>query len=184
MHAVPMEQSESLYGLLAEYADASTLVAASRRVREEGYTVFDAYTPYPVAALDEAMAIQPTRIPMWVLLGALIGGVTAYGMQYYAAVIDYPWNVGGKPLHSWPAFIPITFELAVLGGALFGLIAMIVKNRLPEPYHPLFDVPAFDQASQHAFFLCIEASDPRFDREQTRQFLQALGAKEVTEVVA
>src|SRR5690606_22268518 len=140
--------------------------------------------PYPIEALDEAMAIRPTRLPAFVLLGALVGGLLGYCMQYYAAVIDYPWNVGGKPLHSWPAFIPITFELTVLGGALFGVVAMIALNKLPMPYHPLFDVPSFDHASQDSFFLCIESRDPKFDLAALRQLLEEAGAKEVIEVAA
>ncbi len=181
-----MEQTATptggLYGLLAEFADARSLVSAAQRVRSEGYTSFDAYAPYPVEALDDAMAIRNTRLPALVLLGALVGGLFAYGMQYYAAVVDYPWNIGGKPLHSWPAFLPITFELTILGGALVGVVAMVALNKLPEPYHPLFNVPAFDRASQDAFFLCIESKDEHFEVEKTRQLLLSLGAKEVIAV--
>jgi hypothetical protein len=170
------------YGLLAEFDSAAHLVAAARRVRDEGYCKTDAYSPFPVEGLDEALGVRPTRLPWLVFLGGLIGCVGGYFMLWYSSVIDYPLNVGGRPFHSWPAFIPITFELTILTAALFAVLAVLGLNGLPMPYHPLFNVPRFALASRDRFFLCIEAADPRFDLVETRRFLEALGRHAVSEV--
>ncbi len=142
----------------------------------------DAYSPFPIEGLSEAIGFKQTRMPLIVLIGGICGGLTGYIMQYYLSVIDYPINVGGRPLHSWPAFIPVTFELTILGASLFAVIGMIALNGLPEPYHPVFNVARFHFASRDRFFLCIQADDPLFDAQQTRQFLSSLGPRDVAEV--
>jgi len=171
-----------IWGLLAEFDNPTDLVAATRRAHQEGYRTMDAYTPFPVEELDEALGLGRTRLPLLVLLGGLVGCAIGYGLQYYAAAIDYPLNVGGRPLHSWPAFIPITFELTVLVAALSAVLGMLALNGLPMPYHPVFNVPGFALATRNRFFLSIEATDARFEREATMRFLRGLGAREVSEV--
>jgi hypothetical protein len=170
------------YGLLAEFDSAAHLVAAARRVRDEGYRKTDAFSPFPVEGLDEALGVRPTRLPFLVLLGGLLGGAGGYFMLYYSAVYDYPFNVGGRPFHSWPAFIPITFELTILTAALFAVLAVLGLNGLPMPYHPVFNVPRFALASRDRFFLCVEATDPKFHLEETRRFLESLSPREVADV--
>jgi len=174
--------STTMYGLLAEFPNEQALVAAARRAQEAGYTLLDAYTPYPVDELTDALNLPKTSIPLLVLVGGVVGGGTAYLMQWYCSVIGYPVNAGGRPLHSWPAFIPITFELTVLFAALFGVLGMLILNRLPQPYHPIFNVARFERASQDGFFLCLEAADPRFDDRATRQFLEGLKPSGLWEV--
>jgi Protein of unknown function (DUF3341) len=170
------------YGLMAEFNDPNNLVTAARRTREEGYRRMDAYTPFPVEGLAEALGFQRTRVPLLVLIGGIVGCVGGYIMQYYIAVIDYPINVGGRPLHSWPSFIVITFELTVLAAALAAVLGMLALNGLPTPHHPVFNVPRFALASRDRFFLVIEATDPRFHLEGTRHFLKSLGSREITDV--
>jgi hypothetical protein len=177
-----MKIKTPIYGLLAEFTDPDDLLAAARRAREEGYRRMDAYTPLPVEGLAEAIGFTRNRLPWVVLVGGILGAATAYGMMYFSAVLNYPINVGGRPLHSWPAFVPITFELTVLGASLFAVFGMLGLNGLPMPYHPVFNVPSFALASRNRFFLCIQADDPKFDRQATRQFLESLGAKQVSEV--
>lgn len=171
-----------IYGLLAEFENPTDLIEAAHRARREGYQKMDAYTPFPVEDLPDALGFRRTRLPLIVLIGGLIGAVGGYFMQYYASVIDYPLNVGGMPYHSWPAFIPVTFELTVLAAALAAVLGMLALNGLPMPYHPLFHVPRFALATRDRFFLCIEATDPKFDREGTKRFLMSLHPKEVSEV--
>lgn len=171
-----------IYGVMAEFDNADHLIAAVRQVREQGYRRFDAYTPYPVEGLAEAMHLKRSGIPLIVLIGGLVGGLGGFFMQYYASVISFPINVGGRPLNSWPAFVPITFELTVLIAALSAVLGMLALNGLPMPYHPVFNVPRFALASRNRFFVCIEARDPKFDREETRQFLDGLGSLGVWEV--
>jgi hypothetical protein len=171
-----------IYGLMAEFDNPSDAVAAARQVYEAGYRKIDAYSPYPVEELSEAIGVHSTKMPLLVLVGGLIGGTLGYLMQYYLLVIDYPLNVGGKPPHSWPAFIPITFECTVLGAALFAVFGMMALNNLPEPYHPVFNAPNFALASRDRFFVLVESTDPKFDRERTAEFLRSLGPREVTDV--
>ncbi len=171
-----------IYGLLAEFEDAEGLLAAARRTHAAGYRHMDAYTPFPIHGLAEAIGFHSKWVARLVLAAAAIGGIGGFFLQYWVEGIDYPIVVGGKPFLSWPAFIPVTFELTVLLGGLTALFGMLALNRLPEPYHPVFNVPRFALASRDRFFLCIEAADPQFDREGTRQFLRGLGPREVTEV--
>jgi hypothetical protein len=170
------------YGLIAEFDNPSDAVTAARRVHEEGYRRIDAFSPYPVEELSEAIGVHRTPMSLIVLIGGLLGGTLGYLMQYYLLVIDYPLNVGGKPLHSWPAFIPITFEMTVLGAGLFAVFGMLALNGLPEPYHPVFNAPNFALASRDRFFVLVESADPKFDRDQTAEFLRSLGPREVTDV--
>lgn len=176
--------SERLHGLLAEFESADALLAAVHAATGEGYRRLDAYSPFPVEGLAEAIGFRADRLPWIILAGTLLGALIGYGMQWYSAVIDYPFNSGGRPLHAWPAFIVITFELAVLGGAFAAFIGMIVLNGLPRLHHPVFNTRAFQLASRNRFFLVIRADDPEFDREATRAFLEGLkplAAQEVPE---
>ncbi len=174
--------SENLYGVMGEFAEPEQLLHAARAAYHAGYRKMDAYSPYAVEGVAEAIGFHRTRVPLVVLLGGVAGAVTAYGMQWYSAVISYPLNVGGRPLHSWPAFVPITFELTILFAAIAGLIGMLAMNGLPRPYHPVFNAPEFKLASQTRFFLCIEANDHVFKAEEVREFFLSLGPVRVLEV--
>ncbi|MCA1581096.1 MAG: DUF3341 domain-containing protein [Acidobacteria bacterium] len=171
-----------LYGLMAEFESPTELVTAARTAREQGYSRMDAYSPYPMHELAEALGLRRTRLPLLVLAGGILGCATGLFLQWYSASIDYPLNVGGRPLGSWPMFIPITFELTVLFASLFAVFGMLGLNGLPQPYHPVFNAPRFALASRDRFFLCIEARDPNFDRDRTTRFLANLGARVVSEV--
>lgn len=170
------------YGLLAEFDSAEALVEAARRVREAGYTRFDAHSPFPVHGLTEAMGLGRTRLPLVVLIGGIVGCVGGFLLQYWISTTAYPINVGGRPLNSWPSFIPVTFELTVLLAALSAVLGMLGLNGLPRPYHPLFAVPRFARASQDAFFLSVEAADPNFHPVTTRKFIESLNPREVLDV--
>jgi hypothetical protein len=171
-----------IYGLLAEFRDPQELIHAARAVRDAGYRRIDGYSAFPVEELSEALGFRRTRMPLVMFIGGLLGCVGGFFMQYYCAVISYPINIGGRPLNSWPSWIPITFELTVLISALSGVFGLLGLCGLPRPHHPLFNVPAFTRATRDRFFLCVEALDPKFDRQQTRQFLEGLHAREVVEV--
>jgi hypothetical protein len=166
---------DSSYGLMAEFDEPERFLEAVRRTRFAGYQHMDAYSPNPIEGLSEAMELPRSRVPLIVLVGALAGAITGYSLQYYAAAVDFPINVGGRPLNSWVSFIPITFELTVLFACLSAVIFGIVGlNGLPKPYHPVFNVPQFARATRDRFFVCIESRDPLFDREETRHFLEGL----------
>jgi hypothetical protein len=166
-----MSVEPELYGILAEFDDPDALLAAARQAHDAGYRRMDAYSPFPVEGLAEALDFRDTRVPEIVLTGGIVGGVGGFFMQWFATRIFYPINVGGRPLNSWPAYIPITFELTVLLAAFAALFGMLILNGLPQPYHPVFNAPDFQLASRDRFFLCIEANDPRFDRPGTTRFL-------------
>ena len=174
--------SDNLYGIMAEFAEPEQLLRAARAAYQAGYRKMDAYSPYAVEGVAEAIGFTKTRVPLIVLLGGICGALTAYGMQWYSAVIDYRLNVGGRPPHSWPAFVPITFELTVLFAAIAGLVGMLALNGLPKPYHPVFNAPEFKLASQTRFFLCIEADDHVFRVKEVREFLLSLAPVTITEV--
>ena len=174
---------QGTYGLMAEFDSADELVEAGRRAYAEGYRKLDAYSPFPIEALDEAIGIPHTILPWLVFFGGLFGGMAGYGLEYWTQVIEYPLIIGGKPFHSWPNFIPVWFETTVLGASLTAVIGMLGLNGLPEPYHPVFNVQSFlDQAQRNKFFLVIEARDPRFKMEESRRFLSGLKPAAVWEV--
>lgn len=173
--------TENLHGLAAEFEKHDELVRAAEKAYAEGFRSMDAYAPFPVEGLSEALG-KTNRMPQLILAGGIAGGLIAYGMQWYANVISYPINVGGRPLHSWPAFVPITFELTVLGAALTAFFFSLGLSGLPRPYHPVFNMPGFERASQDRFFLCIETADPKFDASATRRFLESLKPVAVREV--
>jgi hypothetical protein len=177
-----MATRSSVYGLMAEFDNPTALVAATDRARGEGYSRMDAYSPFPIEELHDALGSPPSPLPLIVLTGGLLGCLGGYGLQYWVSVLAYPVNVGGKPLHSWPAFIPVTFECTILAAALAAVLGMLALNGLPMPYHPVFNVPRFALASRNQFFLVIEATDTKFELEATRRFLEALNPREVTTV--
>src|ERR687896_2271236 len=172
----------TLYGLMAEFENPTELVAAAHAARRAGYKRMDAYSPIPIEELHEAIGFHHTKLPLIVLIGGIIGGLAGYGLQYWASAIEYPLNVGGRPFNSWPAFVPITFELTILGAALSAVFGMLALNGLPMPYHPVFNAPRFALASRNRFFLCIESRDPKFDRDATQRFLDRLDPRGVSEV--
>lgn len=177
-----MSRRGDVYGLLAEFGDPESILEAVRRAREAGYRRMDAFTPFPVEGLSEELGFHRSAVPAVVLTGGLIGAVGGYLLQYWLNVLDYPINVGGRPLHSAPMFVIVAFELTILAAALFAVLGMLALNKLPMPYHPVFNVPDFALASTNRFFLAIEAADGRFDPVGTREFLQALGPKGVWDV--
>jgi hypothetical protein len=173
-----------IYGLIAEFEEPDQVVEAARQARTAGYRRVDAYTPYCVEGLAEELGLHNTGVPLITLVCGIIGGLGGYGMEYFAAVVHYPINVGGRPLHSWPAFIPITFELTVLFAAIGTVIGMLILNGLPRPNHPVFETPFFEQRNQSHFYLCIESKDPLFDRTMTEDFLLKQKPAHVWEVPA
>ena len=176
-----MTARNPIYGMMAEFESATALVAAARRAREAGYRKMDAYSPFPIEELSEVLHHQD-RLPLLVLIGGVVGGASGFLFQYWASAIDYPINVGGRPLLSWPSFIPVTFEMTILVAAFVAVLGMLGLNGLPMPYHPVFNVPRFEYASRNRFFLCIESSDPLFDKVSTGKFLESLEPREVSEV--
>jgi hypothetical protein len=171
-----------IYGLMAEFDNPGDLITAAHHAHKEGFRKMDAYTPYPIEELAEAIGFHKSGLPTLVLIGGILGCLGGFMMQYYINVIDYPLNIGGRPFNSWVSFIPVTFETTVLLAAFTCVLGMLGLNGLPTPYHPVFNVPRFAFASRDRFFLCIEAIDPKFDRDKTAQFLNDLKAKEVVEV--
>ena len=172
-----------IFGLMAEFPDATSLVAAAKRAHDEGYRQTDAYSPYPIHELFDALDANDTRVQRNVLIGGILGGLAGFGLCYWVSTIAYPLNIGGRPYNSWPAFIPVTFELTILFASFAAVLSWIVLNGLPLPYHPVFNVPRFSQrASEDGFFLTIESVDPKFDRTGTVDFLKSLGARDVNEI--
>lgn len=171
-----------LFGLLAEFDSPDRLIAAAEKTRAAGYRRIDAYTPYPIEELSEALGLGRSKLPAIVAIGALIGLIGGFGLCYWASVIEYPLNVGGRPLNSWPAFLPVTFETTILVASLFAVLGMFALNNLPMPYHPVFNVERFALASRDRYFLVVAADDPEFDREATRRFLAELAPTDVFEV--
>ena len=167
-----------LHGVMAEYKEADKLIEAAAAARGRGYRALDAYAPFPVEGLDEALGLPDSPMPRIILAGGIAGCATGYGLQYWASVLSYPLNSGGRPLNSWPAFIPVTFELTILFAALAAVFGMILVNGLPMPYHPVFNVPRFSLASKSRFFLLVEARDPLFEAAAARECLAGAGAEE------
>jgi hypothetical protein len=167
---------------MAEFDNPTALVNAARAAREKGYRKLDAYSPFPIEELSDALHLHKNRLPLIVLAGGIVGGLAGYLMQYYVTVWDFPINIGGRPLHSWPAYIVITFEMTILLAAISAVMGLLALCGLPMFYHPAFNVPRFALASRNRFFLSIEATDPLFDARATSEFLERLGAKEVSEV--
>lgn len=176
-----MEQT-SIYGVMAEFDDPEALVQAAQRTYVEGYRKLDAFSPFPVHGLAHAIGVRRTGVPLIVLIGGLVGASGGFLLQYWTAAVAYPINIGGRPYNSWPAFVPVTFEMLVLIAALSAVFGMLALNGLPMPYHPVFNVPSFQLATRDRFFLLVMATDPKFDRVETRRFLQTLGARDVAEV--
>jgi hypothetical protein len=174
--------NDTLFGLLAQFETPERLLEAATRTREAGYRKIEAYLPYPVHGIDEALGRKRSGIPLLALAGGFAGAITAYSLEYYCSAIGYPINIGGRPLNSWPQFMPIVFELTVLGASFASFFGSMILNGLPMPYHPLFNVEAFKLASQNRFFLSIEADDPQFKLAETRQFLEGLPVEQVFEV--
>jgi hypothetical protein len=177
-----MTATVKYFGILAEFADADELVAATREVHAAGYREVEAYSPLPVDGLAEALGFRHTWMPLVVLSGGIVGCLGGWALQYYTTVIAYPLNVGGRPFNSWPSFIPVIFEMTVLLAALSAVLGMLAMNGLPRPHHPLFAIPNFDRATQDRFFLCILTRDPKFHPQTTRQFLERLRPTEVFDV--
>jgi len=173
---------QRLYGLMAEFATPADLVEAAEQARAAGYRRMDAYTPFPMERLSEALGHRRSRVPLLVLIGGIAGLVGGYALQYWISAVSYPLNVGGRPFNSWPAFIPVTFEMTILIAGVFAVFGMLALNGLPTPYHPVFNVERFALASRDRYFLCIEAKDPRFDEAATRTFLAGLHPSGVFDV--
>src|SRR2546428_9146244 len=176
-------KSPQLYGIMAEFDSPTELVAAAHRTYAAGYRRVNGYSPFPIEALSEAIGFHHTRLPLIVLIGGVLGGLGGFFMQYWMEVIDYPLNVGGKPFNSCPAFIPITFECTILAAALAAVLGMLALNKLPQPYHPVFNAPNFALATRDKFFLVIEANDPKFKYSEATQFMKTLEeARDVCDV--
>jgi len=173
---------DPVYGIMAEFDSATALMEAARRTHQAGYNKIDAYSPFPIEGLAEEIGFHRDEVPLVVLIGGIVGGLTGYLMQYWMSAVDYPLNIGGKPYHSWPAFIVITFEMTILFAGISAVFGMLALNGLPMPYHPTFNVPRFALATRDRFFLLIKARDRQFDLAKTKQFMTELHAREVSEV--
>jgi hypothetical protein len=174
--------SPAIYGILAEFDSSTDLVYAARAAYAAGYRKMDAYSPFPIEEASDAIGFHKSRVPLIVLLGGLLGGLSGYGLQYWINVISYPLNIGGKPYNSWPAFIVPTFEMTILFAGLAGVFGMFALNGLPMPYHPLFNVDRFSAVTRDKFFLCVEAADPKFDLVDTQRFMESLKPLSISEV--
>ncbi|HEX8817374.1 MAG TPA: DUF3341 domain-containing protein [Terriglobales bacterium] len=173
-----------IYGLMAEFETPGQIVAAARQTYAAGYRKIDTYSPFPIEELAEAIGFHHNGVAPLVLCGGILGGLTGYLLQWWIAVIHYPVNVGGRPYHSWPSFIVVTFELTILFAVLFAVFGMLALNGLPMPYHPAFNVKRFAFASKDRFFLIIFASDPKYSLAETRAFLEGLKPRHISEVPA
>jgi hypothetical protein len=173
---------DPVYGIMAEFDSAQALVDAAKQTHEAGYQKIDAYSPFPVEGLAEEIGFHKNAVPLVVLIGGIVGGLSGYLMQWWISAVDYPINVGGKPPHSWPAFIVITFEMTILFAALSAVLGMLALNGLPMPYHPVFNVPRFALASKDRFFLIVFSSDPKYDPAGTRKFMEGLAPRSISEV--
>jgi hypothetical protein len=171
-----------VFGLLAEFDDVNSLVEAAKKTHAAGYRKTDAYSPFPIEPVWEALGVHDRPVSFFVLCGGLVGMVAGFGLCYWVSTIAYPLNIGGRPFNSWPSFIPVTFELTILIASFSALGSMLFLNGLPLPYHPVFNVPSFIRASQDKLFLGIEATDPLYDRVKTFEFLKSLGPREINEV--
>jgi Protein of unknown function (DUF3341) len=171
-----------LYGVMAEFESPTDLVAAAHKVYSLGYRRINGYSPFPIEELSEAIGFTKTSLPLIVFIGGVVGGLSGFFMQYWIEVIDYPINVGGKPTNSWPAFIPITFEMTVLFAAFSAVLGMLILNKLPQPYHPVFNLPNFALATRDRFFLAVEANDPKFKHGEVVDLLKSLNATAVNDV--
>jgi hypothetical protein len=179
-----VKQSRShIYGVIGEFEKPEQLVHAAAKIREEGYRWFEAYSPFPVEGLPEAMGMRRNMVPLITLIGGLVGGLGGFGFQYWCNVVSYPINIGGRPLNSWPAFIPVTFELTILCASISAVLGMLALNRLPQPHHPIFNAHRFTHASTDRFFVCIQARDKKFNVAQVARLLQSLAAHHVSEVM-
>ncbi len=171
-----------LHGIMAEFDTATELVDAAIKVRDAGYRKTDAFTPFPLHEIDEALGIKRSILPCLIFAGGITGLLTGLGLQYYVHVYEWPIIVGGRPHFSLPAFIPAMFELTILFSAFVAVLGMLFLNGLPSPYHPVFNVPRFALATREKFFLIIESADPKYDYDETRSFVESLGAQEVFDV--
>ena len=178
------ESVSPIYGLVAEFDNPEDITVAAHKVREAGYRRVDAYTPFPVHGLVEAIGWKDNRLPWIIFFGGLIGCLGGFALCCYASFGFYPINVGGRPYIAWPSFMPVTFECTILLAAFAAVFGMLGLNGLPRPHHPIFNAPRFDLASRERFFLAIEASDPKFKLDETHAFLEALGPAHVNEVPA
>ena len=176
------ETGPSSFGLMAEFENPEALLEATRRTYSEGYRKIDAFSPLPIHGLAAALGFERTNLPVLTFIFGLLGGIVGYGLQYWVHVIDFPMNIAGRPLHSGPMFIPVTFEMTILFAAASTFFGLWISNGLPKPYHPVFNVAGFERASQDSFFLCIESADPLFDDDNTRSFLHNLKALKVSTV--
>ena len=174
----------ALHGVMAEYDTGPALVEAARRTMPQGFSKVEAYSPVPIEELNDIIHQRRTILPKLVLAGGLTGMATGFALQYWASVIEYPMNVGGRPMASWTVFIVPSYELTILFAALTAAIGMALLSGLPQPYHPVFNVPRFSMASSDKFFLVVESGDPKFDATATSRFLLGLGAKGVYDVPA
>jgi hypothetical protein len=172
----------AIYGLMAEFDTPTDLVEAARRTHAAGYQKIDAYSPFPVEELAEAIGFHRNSVPLVVLVGGLLGGLSGYLMQYWIAAISYPVNIGGRPFNSWPSFIVVTFEMTILFAGIAAVFGMLALNGLPMPYHPVFNVPRFAFATKDRFFLIIFSSDKKYDPVDTRRFLESLHPRSLSEV--
>lgn len=173
-----------VFGIVAEYDTPEALTTAAERARLAGFTRMDAYSPFPIHGLSEAIGFRDSKIPYLVFMGGLLGAMAGFSLQYYVHVIDYPMNVGGKPLMSLPSMVPITFEGTILFAGLTAFFSMLALNKLPKPYHAIFNTPGFERATKDRFFLAIEARDPQFATDETRRFLAETNPIRVSEVEA